>query len=102
MRLLLPVISQLVFANKYPLQHWNTTGKRGSEGYKGDPGYYAIGLRRKKKVIPEENDSDFLSFENDLLMKLFLELDYLEDSFSKCQVNTLKRHTQNKMLLYLD
>lgn len=44
----------------------------------------------------------FSASENDLLMKLFLELDYLEGSSSKCQVNILKKHIQNEMMLYLD
>lgn len=44
----------------------------------------------------------FSVLENDLLMKIFPELDYLEASSSKCQVNILKRHIQNKIALHLD
>lgn len=35
-------------------------------------------------------------------MKIFLELDYLDGSSSKCHVNILKRHIHSKIILYLD
>lgn len=74
------------------------------EGHKADLGHYTSSEKRKMEIILEEIIMTFSALDNDLLilMKLFLELDYLEGLSSKCQVNILKRHIQNKMMSYLD
>lgn len=54
-------IPQFVFADKYALQHSNTSSRRGPKGYKADLGYYSSNLRRKKEIISEEDHGDFFS-----------------------------------------